>query len=465
MQRRADLPERSRHTTRFVWFLSYTVREAHEIPRETFEVSFQTEPRRLRFVFMTDIPGPSHGQLTLLHTLNGHEERVWHADWCVCQGRVVLATCSADRRIALWQVPPDAGAPVLLETLDGSHTGTVRHVAFSPDGRLLASASFDKTVVVWGVARGGGGDASDEAVDDIVDNDDDDGAFNESLPLTILEGHESEVKGVAWNPNGGMLATCGRDKTVWFWEQSECGRGTDAFLELDFEVIDVKHGHTQDVKTVAWDPSGEMLVSVSYDDSIKVWRESEDTDEWVCACTVEHAHESTVWDVRFVGDDSVPAEAAAAAGPSSRSPRSSQQMHMVTCGDDRCVKVWEVFQEQAGDDFGSASTVVRCVATLRGLHDRPVYSVDVLRRGDKLLVASGGGDDSIVVVEVDVGGGVGDGDGAGSSEVKAVVPSAHAQDVNCVRWLPQMVGGGAGEMLTLASCGDDGDVRLWGLLA
>jgi len=109
--------------------------------------------------------------------------------------------------------------------------------------------------------------------------------------------------------------------------------------------------------------------------------------------------------------------------------------------------------------------VVRCVATLRGLHDRPVYSVDVLRRGDKLLVASGGGDDSIVVVEVDVGGGVGDGDGAGSSEVKAVVPSAHAQDVNCVRWLPQMVGGGAGEMLTLASCGDDGDVRLWGLLA
>ena len=41
----------------------------------------------------------------------------------------------------------------------------------------------------------------------------------------------------------------------------------------------------QDVKSVAWHPDGEVLVSTSYDDSIKLWMEEE--DEWVCVQTLE----------------------------------------------------------------------------------------------------------------------------------------------------------------------------------
>jgi WD40 repeat protein len=62
----------------------------------------------------------------------------------------------------------------------------------------LAAVSFDATCVIWERQR-----------KDLVTMD--------WEVVASLEGHENEVKSVAWNPGGTLLATSSRDKSVWIW--------------------------------------------------------------------------------------------------------------------------------------------------------------------------------------------------------------------------------------------------------
>jgi len=90
------------------------------------------------------------------------------------------------------------------------------------------------------------------------------------------------------------------------------------------------HGHAQDVKQVRWHPTEDVLVSVSYDDEIRVWEEEPGGDDWSCARVVsakDGGHTSTVWSAAFEALTGV-------TGDRSDGPR------MATCSDDRNIVVW-----------------------------------------------------------------------------------------------------------------------------
>lgn len=195
---------------------------------------------------------------------------------------------------------------------------------------LIASASFDATTCIW--ERQGG-------------------AFECNA---TLEGHENEVKGVAWSRSGQFLATCSRDKSVWVWEVAE---------ENEYDCAAVLNAHSQDVKKIAWHPELDLLASASYDNTIKLFREDASDGDWVCWGTLA-GHASTVWGLSWEAGG----------------------RRLVSCSDDSSLKVWRGYP--AGNQLGVAESAWKCVCTIGGHHQGTVYDVAWCQRTGKSQMAT-----------------------------------------------------------------------------
>jgi WD40 repeat protein len=174
-----------------------------------------------------------------------------------------LASASNDQMAGIW----DASSGASVAILHG-HTACVRSLAYSPDGRVLATGAMfpDNSVRLWDAETGS--------------------------PLAVLSGHENEARYLAFSPDGSRLASASIDQTVRLWDTTK-GR-----------LIKVLKGHAGWVNQLAFSGDGTRIVSASHDQTLRLWNAADGE-----LIAILRGHEGFIWAVAWRGDGKLIASA------------------------------------------------------------------------------------------------------------------------------------------------------------
>ncbi|KIO33052.1 hypothetical protein M407DRAFT_53952, partial [Tulasnella calospora MUT 4182] len=146
-----------------------------------------------------------------------------------------IASGGNDCAVHLW----DAETGLSVGKQFEGHTGVVTSVAFSPDGMWIASGSFDDTIRIWDVETGLGVSGALYALPQV---------------------EKRYILSVAFSPDGKKIAGGYSDNTIRLWD-----------AEVREPIGSLLEGHAEQVTTVAFSPDGERLASGSYDKTVRLW--------------------------------------------------------------------------------------------------------------------------------------------------------------------------------------------------